>query len=65
MRTDNPLSDFNRWDAAQQKKLSRLPVCEYCGEPIQDEHFYLVNGEAICQDCLEREFKVRTDDYLE
>lgn len=64
MMTDDPLRDFDRWDAAQQKKLKRLPVCEYCYEPIQDKHFYLINDEAICKDCLEHEFKRKTHDYM-
>lgn len=33
--TDDPVADFDRYDAEQQ--LDSLPVCECCGEPIQQE----------------------------
>lgn len=44
-----------RWedhDSQQEKALARLPECEYCGEPIQDEYCFEINGEIICERCL-------------
>lgn len=60
--------NYDLWEAhdrEQTKRLERLPVCERCGEPIQDEHLYLINDEFVCLDCLDRDFKKRTDDYVE
>ena len=48
-----------------QKWLATLPVCDECGEPIQDEEFYLVNDIKICPTCMERVFKKNTDDYTQ
>jgi len=53
MFTDDPLADFNRWDAEQERRLARLPVCADCDEPIQTESAYYINGEWICEDCME------------
>ena len=44
--------------------LESLPVCERCGEPIQDEHLYLINDEFVCQECLDRDFRKDTNDYV-
>lgn len=63
--TDNPVRDAERHQADQDRELERLPVCCFCDNPIQNEHFYEINGEAICPDCLENYFKRRTGDYIE
>lgn len=64
-RTGDPLDDFNRLDREQTEWLQKLPVCEICGEAIQDEKLYVINDEFVCPACLERDFKKRTDDYAE
>lgn len=63
--SDNPHADFDRWDADQERRLKRLPVCADCGEPIQDDHYYDINGEAICPECLDVNYRRETDDYFE
>ena len=64
-RSGDPLDDFDRHDREQAKELEKLPACEICGEAIQGEYLYLINDEFICPDCLDRDFKKRTDDYVE
>lgn len=63
--TDDPLSDFDRYDRQQEEWLNSLPVCDCCGEPIQDDFCYEINGELICTDCLETNHKKCTEDYIE
>ena len=69
IRTDDPVRDFERHDAEQQRKLDRLPKCEYCGEPIQDEECYEINGALVHSDCatdyLDKNCKVSTDNYID
>jgi len=60
-RTDNPIADFERHERQQQKWLERLPVCDICDEPIQDDHYYLINGDNICPDCMENRFRKEVD----
>jgi formylmethanofuran dehydrogenase subunit E len=50
--TDDPVADFLRRDAKEQAWLDKLPRCGYCNEPIQDEHCYEINGEPVCEECL-------------
>ena len=60
MWTDDPIRDFERHDAEQEEWLERLPVCDDCGEHIQDEHYYDINGFKICPDCL-KEYEREVD----
>lgn len=58
--------NYDLWslhDAEQQKQLAKLPVCCMCGEPIQDEYYYLINDDILCQECLENNFRKETDEY--
>lgn len=59
--SDDPLMDFDRYDREQAKQLAELPVCDYCNEPVQDDHYYLINGDNVCPDCLEIEFRKEVD----
>ena len=56
-RTGDPLDDFDRLDREQAKRLEQLPKCDICDHPIQDDHFYLINGDNVCPGCLENEFR--------
>lgn len=50
--SDDPIRDFERHDAEQTAWLESLPKCEYCGKPIQDEHYYDIEDCLIHEDCL-------------
>ena len=59
---------YDLWEDHEREKeqeLEKLPYCEICGEPIQDEHLYLINDEFVCQECLDRDFRKDVDDYVE
>ena len=62
-RTDDPLSDFDRWDREQTEWLEKRPECADCGHPVQDDFYYLINGEVICQDCLESNYRREIEDF--
>lgn len=54
------------WEAHQAKedeRIARLPVCDWCGEPIQDEQFYHLDGEYICKACMDGQL-VETVDFI-
>lgn len=61
----DPTDLFCQHDAAQQKKLNKLPVCIECDEPIQDEVCFEINDEVICPDCLVKNHRKWTEDYIE
>lgn len=62
MIPDN-LDRFERHDAEQERQLQKLPKCDWCGEPIQEEYFFLVHNEFICPECMD-ECRKRTEDYM-
>ena len=64
MYTDDPVADFNRWDAEQQDELEKLPICVDCGEPIQDEDVFDINGDLFCKECMMDNFKKKTERYI-
>ena len=55
--TDDPIADFERHDAEQQAELDKLPRCSICDVPIQDDYYYEINDECICEDCLNDNFR--------
>ena len=55
--SDDPVADFERHDAEQESELDRLPVCEYCEEPIQDEFGYYIEGAWYCEKCMNENFR--------
>lgn len=40
-------------NAQQEKALSERPVCADCDQHIQDEEAYYINGEYICESCMD------------
>ena len=60
------MDNYAMWRAherEQERKLSKCPVCCYCGHPIQDETLFEINGELYHIGCAENEFKKWTEDY--
>ena len=41
---------FKEYDRAQEDRLRQLPVCACCGEPIQSEEMFNIDG-WYCEDC--------------
>ena len=56
--------DFYRiHEAQQQKQLERCPRCENCGENIQDEYLYDVDGAVFCEECMKDLYRKDTEAY--
>lgn len=53
MFTDDPVADFYRHDQKQTKWLNSLPICQRCGEAIQQERAVCIDGFWYCDDCIE------------
>ena len=64
-RTDDPIADFLAYDAEQYNQLQKLPKCSECNERIQDDFLYEINGELICEDCLNSNYRKLVEDYVE
>lgn len=46
--------DLYEWHEQEQERwLQSRPVCDCCGEHIQDESYHQIMGEKICDRCLD------------
>ena len=63
--SDDPIADFNRYEADQEEQLDKLPKCDICGEPIQDDYLYDIYGDIFCEECLKDKFRKNTEDYID
>jgi len=52
---------FEMHMAEKERELERLPRCSECDEPIQDEYCYEVNGEYICERCMDENHRKSVD----
>ena len=48
---------FQQHDAEQEELLEGLPVCCCCGNHIQDDCYYDIDGEIYCEKCMEDTFR--------
>lgn len=62
-RSGDPVADFARWDKAQQEWEAKLPLCECCGEPI-DDYVWNIMGETLCDNCARERYMHDVEDYL-
>ena len=59
--------NYDLWvehDQREQEWLDSLPICEECGEPIQEDHCYNIDGEILCEECLKERYRVRTSELM-
>lgn len=55
---------FLRHEAEQEEALKRFPKCAECNHPIQDERCYRFGEVFICEQCMDDNHKVKTEDYI-
>ena len=60
--TDDPVRDWDRKCEEEDEWLAKLPVCDDCGEHIQDGYYYSIAGEIVCPDCIDNYRKTIYDD---
>lgn len=53
---------WERHEARVERRLSERPVCGDCGRPIQDEYWFEVEGEILCEECMHDRYRRRADD---
>ena len=54
------IDNYALWEAhdrEQEEALEKLPVCDCCGERIQDEYYYDIDGEILCEECLKDRYR--------
>lgn len=55
---------YDMWvehESERARMLARRPKCAECGEPIQEDVAYRINGKLICEKCI-KDYEVFVDD---
>ena len=60
----DPITDFSNYDAAAEKALAMRPKCMLCGDHIQDDTAYIIQGALVCEDCI-RGFRVNIEEIIQ
>ncbi len=50
--SDDPVRDAEMHMARQEAEFEKLPKCEHCKETIQDDFYYEIDGDIVCDDCI-------------
>lgn len=45
-------ASFNAKDAERYRWEMSRPICDICGEPIQEAEYYRIFDKNICEGCL-------------
>lgn len=61
---EDAYSHFKSRERRQEAWLRKRPVCCYCGEHIQDEKLFDIEGELYHEECLVENFRKDTEDYI-
>lgn len=59
MSRDYVPDNYDIWEAYEDKRnkeLESLPRCDYCDNVI-DDYYYEINGDIICEECLNSQFR--------
>ena len=63
------MKDYNDFyddaDDARAAVERNLPVCTCCGKVIQDDYYYEIDDEILCEECLITNYRKSVDDYFE
>jgi len=60
--------NYDLWrehERRQEQMLARCPVCEKCEKTIQDDFYFYIEDEILCEDCMQDRYMYRTEDYME
>ena len=58
------VDNYSMWERNEremERKLASRPVCEDCGNPIQDEFYFEVEGDILCEECMHDRYRKSAD----
>lgn len=62
-RHGDPHDDFGELDAKEARYYARLPKCERCKATIEEEDYFDIDGEILCEDCVKEKYQRKCHDY--
>lgn len=66
---NNIPDNYDMWEARERQQealLDKLPECEdaKCGKTIQDDYYFEIDGEILCEACMIRRYRKSTEDFV-
>lgn len=49
------IDNYDKWEeheANHLRWLTNRPICDKCGNYIQDDYYYQLDEECLCEDCV-------------
>lgn len=43
-------------------ELTERPLCDYCDDPVSGDHYYEINGDVICDACMNEYFRKEVEE---
>lgn len=62
MSLENRMVDDSQW--YEKDYEDHCPQCEFCGEYIQDEYLYDIDGDLYCEECMKERFRKPSEKYM-
>lgn len=56
---------YEMYEAEQEEEAEKLPECCECGERIDGEYLYDIDGDLYCEECMMALFKKQTENYMD
>lgn len=58
---------YDRYDLERERMRARLPVCDNrkCRRQIDDEFFYEIDGDYLCEKCMILRYQRSVEDYIQ
>jgi formylmethanofuran dehydrogenase subunit E len=56
--------NYSLWERNErelERRLASRPRCEDCGEHIQDEFYFEVEGDILCEECMHDRYRKAVD----
>ena len=65
MRDEDLIYDY--YDMERERMRARLPVCDNrkCRRQIDDEFFYEIDGDYLCEKCMVLRYRRSVEDYIQ
>lgn len=57
---------YDQWeehDRSKERRLAQRPKCDCCDHHIQHDHWYEINGDIICPDCMESYYRKESENF--
>lgn len=68
---EDPATDWSAYIADKEADMKneqdgepKRPICSRCGHPIIDDYMFIIDEKYFCEDCVNDEFGVFTDEVM-